>query len=98
MEIEKVSNIPVEELEKISNIKLIEMFNFLADNIEAIQDELRILGDKIQNEPIEDDFFRMNLKKQDYKNKGMILLNRFNLYMEQQNKIFKILTKRTGNS
>jgi hypothetical protein len=97
MEIEKILKLTIDELEKLSNMNLIEIFNFLADNIELVQKELKELADSIQNEPIEDDFFRMNIKKQEYKNKGLILLNSHNSYMDMQNKIFKILTKRTGN-
>jgi len=58
---------------KEKNENLIQTINYLVDEFDKYQNELNILIEEIENQPIEDDFFFKNVKKEDYKKRGEYL-------------------------
>lgn len=55
---------------KEKNENLIQTINYLVDEFDKTQNELNSLLEEIENQPIEDDFFFKNVKKEDYKKRG----------------------------
>jgi hypothetical protein len=55
---------------KEKNENLMQTINYLVDEFDKNQNELNSLLEEIENQPIEDDFFFKNVKKEDYKKRG----------------------------
>jgi hypothetical protein len=55
---------------KEKNENITQTINYLVDEFDKNQNELNSLLEEIENQPIEDDFFFKNVKKEDYKKRG----------------------------
>lgn len=63
----------ISKFSKEKNDNIIQTINFLVDEFEKNQNKLNLLISEIENEPIQDDFFFKNLKKEDYKKRAEII-------------------------
>jgi len=79
---------------KEKNDKLTQTINFLVDEFEKNQNQLTLLMDEIENNPIDDDFFFKNLKKEDYKKKAEILEKNIFLIEKRWSELILILNDR----
>jgi hypothetical protein len=79
---------------KEKNDKLIQTINFLVDEFEKNQNQLNSLINEIENNPIDDDFFFKNLKKEDYKKKAEILEKNIFLIEKRWSELILILNDR----
>lgn len=79
---------------KEKNDKLIQTINFLVDEFEKNQNQLNSLINEIENNPIDDDFFFKNLKKEDYKKKAEILEKNIFLIEKRWSELILILNER----
>jgi len=82
---------------KEKNEKLIETINFLVDESEKYHLELDNLLLEIENTTIEDDFFFKNLKKEDFKKRGLILENKITAIEKKWSELVLILNNRYNN-
>ena len=82
---------------KEKNEKLIETINFLVDESEKYHFELNGLLSEIENTPIEDDYFFKNLKKEDFKKRGLILENKITAIEKKWSELILILNNRYNN-
>ena len=79
---------------KEKNDYIIQAINFLVDEFEKNQNQLNILINEIENEPIEDDFFFKNLKKEDYKKRAGIIEEKIFLIEKKWSELILILDER----
>ena len=79
---------------KEKNDYIIQAINFLVDEFEKNQNQLSILINEIENEPIEDDFFFKNLKKEDYKKRAGIIEEKIFLIEKKWSELILILDER----
>jgi hypothetical protein len=84
----------ISSFSKEKNDKLTQTINFLVDEFEKNQNELALLMDEIENNPIDDDFFFKNLKKEDYKKKAEILEKNIFLIEKRWSELILILNER----
>ena len=61
---------PISSFLKEKNENITQTINYLVDEFDKNQNELNSLLEDIENQPIEDDFFFKNVKKEDYKKRG----------------------------
>jgi len=61
---------PISSFIKEKNENITQTINYLVDEFDKNQNELNSLLEEIENQPIEDDFFFKNVKKEDYKKRG----------------------------
>jgi hypothetical protein len=87
----------IESFLKEKNEKLIETINFLVDESEKYHLELDNLLLEIENTTIEDDFFFKNLKKEDFKKRGLILENKITAIEKKWSELVLILNNRYNN-
>jgi hypothetical protein len=79
---------------KEKNDKLIQTINFLVDEFEKNQNQLNSLINEIENNPIDDDFFFKNLKKEDYKKKAETIEKNIFLIEKRWSELILILNDR----
>lgn len=79
---------------KEKNDKLIETINFLVDESENYHLQLEILLAEIETTPIEDDFFYKNVKKDDFKKRGLILEEKIKAIEKKWAELILILNQR----
>jgi hypothetical protein len=79
---------------KEKNDNLIETINFLVDESEKYHLQLEILLAEIETTPIEDDFFYKNVKKDDFKKRGLILEEKIKAIEKKWAELILILNQR----
>jgi hypothetical protein len=79
---------------KEKNENLIQTINYLVDEFDKNQNELNSLLEEIENQPIEDDFFFKNIKKEDYKKRGEHLEKNIMLIEKRWSELIVILNER----
>jgi hypothetical protein len=79
---------------KEKNDKIIQTINFLVDEFEKNQNQLDLLIDEIESQPIEDDFFFKNLKKDDYKKRAELLEKNILVIEKRWSELVLILNER----
>jgi hypothetical protein len=79
---------------KEKNDKLIETINFLVDESEKYHLQLEMLLAEIETTPIEDDFFYKNVKKDDFKKRGLILEEKIKAIEKKWAELILILNQR----
>lgn len=82
---------------KEKNDKLIQIVNFLVDESEKYHLELDNLLLEIENTTIEDDFFFKNIKKEDFKKRGLILEDKILKIEKKWAELVLILNNRYNN-
>jgi hypothetical protein len=81
---------------KEKNEKLIQTINYLVDEFDKNQNELDLLIQEIETQPIEDDFFFKNVKKDDFKKRGELLENNIMAIEKRWSELILILNERFG--
>jgi len=79
---------------KEKNENLTQTINYLVDEFDKNQNELNSLLEEIENQPIEDDFFFKNVKKEDYKKRGVHLEKNIMLIEKRWSELIIILNER----
>jgi hypothetical protein len=70
MKLNEILERPISSFLKEKNENITQTINYLVDEFDKNQNELNSLLEDIENQPIEDDFFFKNVKKEDYKKRG----------------------------
>jgi hypothetical protein len=76
------------------NEKIIEVINFLVDESDIYRKQLEDLLIEIENEPIEDDFFFKNIKKEEYKNRAVDIEKKIHEIEKRWSELIIILNDR----
>lgn len=76
------------------NEKIIEIINFLVDESDVYRNQLENLLIEIENEPIEDDYFFKNIKKEDYKSRATLIEQRIHDIEKKWSELILILNDR----
>ena len=79
---------------KEKNDKLIDTINFLVDESDKYRNELDSLLTEIETEPIEDDFFFKNVKREDYKKRANMLEEKITSIEKRWSELILILNQR----
>ena len=79
---------------KEKNENLTQTINYLVDEFNKNKNELNSLLEEIENQPIEDDFFFKNLKKEDYKKRAVHLEKNIILIDKRYSELIVILSER----
>jgi hypothetical protein len=79
---------------KEKNENLTQTINYLVDEFNKNKNELNSLLEEIENQPIEDDFFFKNLKKEDYKKRAVHLEKNIILIEKRYSELIVILSER----
>ncbi len=85
---------PISLFTKEKNEKLIQTINYLVDEFDKHQNELNFLIEEIENQPIDDDFFFKNIKKEDYKKRGEYLEKNIMTIEKRWSELIIILNER----
>jgi hypothetical protein len=86
----------INSFKKEKNEKIIENINFLVDEFDTYQNQLNDLVDEIQNQPLEDDFFFKNLKKDDYKKRATLIEEKILSIEKRWSELVLILNERVN--
>jgi cellulose biosynthesis protein BcsQ len=84
----------LESFSKEKNDKLIETINYLVDEFDKNQNELNNLINEIETNPLEDDFFFKNIKKEDYKKRAETFENAILAIEKRWSELVLILNER----
>jgi hypothetical protein len=79
---------------KEKNENLTQTINYLVDEFNKNKNELNSLLEEIENQPIEDDFFFKNIKKEDYKKRAVHLEKNIMLIDKRYSELIVILSER----
>jgi predicted adenine nucleotide alpha hydrolase (AANH) superfamily ATPase len=79
---------------KDKNENLTQTINYLVDEFDKNRNELNSLLEEIENQPIEDDFFFKNVKKEDYKKRAVHLEKNIMLIEKRYSELIIILSER----
>jgi predicted adenine nucleotide alpha hydrolase (AANH) superfamily ATPase len=79
---------------KEKNENLTQTINYLVDEFDKNRNELNSLLEEIENQPIEDDFFFKNVKKEDYKKRAVHLEKNIMLIEKRYSELIIILSER----
>jgi hypothetical protein len=79
---------------KEKNENLMQTINYLVDEFDKNRNELNSLLEEIENQPIEDDFFFKNVKKEDYKKRGEYLEKNIMSIEKRYSELIIILSER----
>jgi predicted adenine nucleotide alpha hydrolase (AANH) superfamily ATPase len=79
---------------KEKNENLTQTINYLVDEFDKNRNELNSLLEEIENQPIEDDFFFKNIKKEDYKKRAVHLEKNIMLIDKRYSELIIILSER----
>lgn len=85
---------PISSFLKERNEKLIQIINFLVDESENYHSELQHLMQEIETQPLEDDFFFKNIKKEDYKKRATLIENNITTIERRWSELILILNER----
>jgi hypothetical protein len=86
----------INSFKKEKNDKIIESINFLVDEFNKYQNELFNLLDEIENQPIQDDFFFKNIKKDDYKKRAAFFEEKIFSIEKRWSELIIILNERVN--
>ena len=78
---------------KEKNEKLTQTINYLVDEFNKNRNELNSLLEEIENQPIDDDFFFKNIKKEDYKKRAVHLEKNIMLIDKRYSELIIILSE-----
>jgi hypothetical protein len=76
------------------NEKIIQVINFLVDESDVYRNQLENLLLEIENEPIEDDFFFKNVKKEGYKSRAVEIEKKIHEIEKRWSELILILSER----
>lgn len=79
---------------KEKNDNLIQTINFLVDESENYHSQLDNLLSEIETQPIEDDYFFKNVKKDDYKKRAVLLEEKIVTIEKKWSELILILNDR----
>ena len=79
---------------KEKNDNLIQTINFLVDESENYHSQLDNLLSEIETQPIEDDYFFKNVKKDDYKKRAVLLEEKIVAIEKKWSELILILNDR----
>jgi hypothetical protein len=79
---------------KEKNDNLIQTINFLVDESENYHLQLENLLSEIESQPIEDDYFFKNVKKDDYKKRAILLEEKIVAIEKKWSELILILNER----
>lgn len=79
---------------KEKNEVLIKTINYLVDEFIENQKQLNHLLDEIENNPIDDDFFFKNVKKENFKKRAELLENNITIIEKRYSELILILNER----
>jgi hypothetical protein len=79
---------------KEKNDNLIQTINFLVDESENYHSQLDNLLSEIETQPIEDDYFFKNVKKDDYKKRAILLEEKIVAIEKKWSELILILNDR----
>jgi hypothetical protein len=85
---------PISSFLKEKNENITQIINYLVDEFDKNQNELNSLLEEIENQPIEDDFFFKNVKKEDYKKRGELLEKNIMSIEKRYSELIIILSER----
>jgi len=85
---------PISSFLKEKNENITQTINYLVDEFDKNQNELNSLLEEIENQPIEDDFFFKNVKKEDYKKRGELLEKNIMSIEKRYSELIIILSER----
>jgi hypothetical protein len=85
---------PISSFTKEKNENLTQTINYLVDESDKNRNELNSLLEEIENQPIEDDFFFKNIKKEDYKKRAVHLEKNIMLIDKRYSELIIILSER----
>lgn len=88
----------IETFVKEKNDKIIETINYLVDEFDKNQNELNNLINEIENNPLEDDYFFKNIKKEDYKKRAETLENSILVIEKRWSELVLILNERLNKN
>jgi hypothetical protein len=79
---------------KEKNEVLTNTINYLVDEFTENQKQLNHLLDEIENNPIDDDFFFKNVKKENFKKRAELLENNITTIVKRYSELIHILSER----
>jgi hypothetical protein len=94
MILNKILERPISSFLKEKNENITQIINYLVDEFDKNQNELNSLLEEIENQPIEDDFFFKNVKKEDYKKRGELLEKNIMSIEKRYSELIIILSER----
>lgn len=94
MNLENILKQDVNTYLREKNETIIKIINFLVDESDIYRSQLENLLTEIENEPIEDDFFFKNLKKEDFKTRAVSIEKKIHEIEKRWSELIIILNER----
>jgi hypothetical protein len=94
MDLENILKQDVDTYLREKNETIINVINFLVDESDVYRNKLENLLAEIENEPIEDDFFFKNLKKEDFKTRAVSIEKKIHEIEKRWSELIIILNER----
>jgi|688.fasta_scaffold1310000_1 hypothetical protein len=94
MDLENILKQDVNTYLREKNENIIKIVNFLVDESDIYRNKLEDLLAEIENEPIEDDFFFKNLKKEDFKTRAASIEKKIHEIEKRWSELIIILNER----
>jgi hypothetical protein len=94
MDLNDILEKKIDSFSKEKNDKIIETINFLVDEFDKNQNQLNLLLSEIEVSTIEDDFFFMNLKKEDFKKRALVFEKKILAIEKRWSELVLILNQR----
>ena len=94
MNLENILKQDVNTYLREKNETIIKIINFLVDESDIYRGQLENLLTEIENEPIEDDFFFKNLKKEDFKTRAVSIEKKIHEIEKRWSELIIILNER----
>ena len=94
MKLEDILKQDVNTYLREKNDKIIQIINFLVDESDVYRNQLESLLSEIENEPIEDDYFFKNVKKEEYKNRAVEIEKKIHQIEKRWSELILILNER----
>jgi len=94
MDLNDILEKKIDSFSKEKNDKIVEIINFLVDEFDKNQNQLNLLLSEIEVSTIEDDFFFMNIKKEDFKKRALVFEKKINSIEKRWSELVLILNQR----
>jgi hypothetical protein len=94
MDLENILKQDIDTYLREKNETIINVINFLVDESDVYRNNLENLLTEIENEPIEDDFFFKNLKKEDFKTRAISIEKKIHEIEKRWSELIIILNER----
>jgi 2,3-bisphosphoglycerate-independent phosphoglycerate mutase len=94
MDLNDILEKKIDSFSKEKNDKIVEIINFLVDEFDKNQNQLNLLLSEIEVSTIEDDFFFMNIKKEDFKKRALVFEKKINSIEKRWSELVLVLNQR----